>query len=66
MLEQLVLLGQIASAILFLNMAYCMGTRSFWNVNRPRYTVLKNKIVNNIWLERSSSDFLNYLKFEFT
>ena len=26
---------------------------------------MKNKVVNNVWLERSSSDFLKYLKFEF-
>lgn len=53
------------SGILFLSFAYCLGTRSFWNVNRPRYIVMKNKVVNNVWLERSSSDFLKYLKFEF-
>ena len=66
MLEQFVLFGYIVSGILFLATAYCRGTRSFWNMNRPRYIVLKTKIVKNVWLDRSSSDFMNYLKFEWT
>ena len=59
------MLGMIVSGALFLMLSTTMKTRSFWNEYRPKFRVLKDRIVNDVWRERSSSDFLQYLKFEF-
>ena len=53
------------SGVIFLVLSYCVKSTSFWNNNRPRFIVLKDKIIQNVWRERKHSDFLQYLKFEF-
>ena len=64
-IEQLMLFGCLVSGLVFLILSYCLKSSSFWNNNRPRFIVLKDKIIQNVWRERNSSDFLQYLKFEF-
>ena len=58
--------GQITTGMIFLLVAYLFKTKSFWNQNKPMFRKLNDgRVIVNIWRERNSSDFLQYLKFEF-
>ena len=64
-LEQYVLFGEITAGVLFLGFAYFGSMKGFWNQNKPKFRVVESLVVVDIWRERSSTDFLRYLKFEF-
>lgn len=66
LIEQNLFCGQITAGSIFLMVAYTQRLKSFWNQNKPRFRVLGPKqVVVDIWRDRSHSDLLHYLKFEF-
>lgn len=49
LVEQFCLFGMIVSGALFLMLAATMKTQSFWNYNKPKFRVLKDRIVKDVW-----------------
>lgn len=65
-LEESVFFSQINFGILFLLYAYSFKLRSIWQDNKPTYRRFDDKrVIVDIWNQKSCSDFLHYLKFEF-